>query len=1122
MKRIISLILATLMTVNLLSLSVLAAEDTSDTNTTQYSAVFQFDEPDNEAEMHSVTVIDECVYADLNWLAQKLELKLEINNSGNYLPERNGSSVNPIIRNMIDGYESSFKDAAQEEEYVISKPDVNLLFYLRSGSSTVYSYSEYMGNISADLGGSVQHIPDRNNADADVVWVPMSMFLSIFDSFCWIDGTTIHILPCSLTAVDVLHTPNLDQFFYDPVTNGGIDEWVSNTKRGYAIFYNKVKKLFQGVVSFNPVQVWESLSLSDYSDVSNTLALQLCTPNASELDMLKRVVAETGSTILRDYSTYKSVSDLNSDKSSLDFTSNGIDAIFSILGEISDTVEEGTTIRAVDMFEKLSGNNWDLAFENADEVAAAVKDAVDAGSVADTVTKWANGIDFAGDAFSLAAPIFISYITSAHEISSSLQEYNSAVQNYISEFNVSSDVFMKEEIIDTLDEKSKMYMSQSTSVFDDELAKELKKTTLWSGVSFAGGKIIDNFVDSLWQYKVISLGWDIGEWVANGLSGGAFDSLQALNNSSAALMLEYDSQQVVRQFKDKCKNTEFTNDLLEQYKSLELVRLKSYLITREDVLSYYKFWEKKKPEEYPYAEAEITKDNEAILRYMAALLSVKSGITNTQTALYEKESHTMDNCIIHSDTLCDNPLKAYAESLGCHYNENFSISMLPMGEGHEWYETDYSEMPIGPFGYSIKDFDSDGMDELLVFSAVTNNATYNSDIIEYSVSLSIYEIVNGEVTLSAEQSLCGYIPNARFANDSDFDAFVDCYCYGKDSLHFAVETADFASLFADGRGLSFSSYKYTGTEIVLEGSSGAGGSDGFYDKGSIESFHEMGIRIKWKDYFYQDDYVRNHVPNYECLAYIEFTPTIDYDEAWKWQENSAEKLHYADSHIYSQAELEEKTGNVDYIESPPLEPEMIAYCKTLEDFAFNNLLPNGVSIADATGGLYSMAENSFAVYDVDGDGSKELLLSFVSTFTGAQTMFIFKYDYKTGKVVEQFSEYPYFIFYGTDYIWVGASHNHSPSSFWPFTLYKYDEKTDSYSPVGTVSACDKDIEYGSYTFPSSADKDGNGRVYYISGNENPVDDAEYENWWNSHIGKRKEVEFDWLYMWDDDIYSLLD
>lgn len=130
MKRIISLILATLMTVNLLSLSVLAAEDTSDTNTTQYSAVFQFDEPDNEAEMHSVTVIDECVYADLNWLAQKLELKLEINNSGNYLPERNGSSVNPIIRNMIDGYESSFKDAAQEEEYVISKPDVNLLFYL--------------------------------------------------------------------------------------------------------------------------------------------------------------------------------------------------------------------------------------------------------------------------------------------------------------------------------------------------------------------------------------------------------------------------------------------------------------------------------------------------------------------------------------------------------------------------------------------------------------------------------------------------------------------------------------------------------------------------------------------------------------------------------------------------------------------------------------------------------------------------------------------------------------------------------------------------------------------------------------------------------------------------------
>lgn len=654
MKRIISLMLSLCVIANLLPIRVYAEDTFSESSTKRYETVFQFDESSNETEINSIMVIDNCVYADLHWIISRLNLQLSENKPGHYLTDRYKSSSNLVVRQMVSGYDSCFKTATNETEYVLAKPNVDLQFFFREGSSAMYAYSEYLGELTADLGGSIVTIPDQKNSKNYTTWIPLVMFLYIFDSSLWIDGTTIHILPCSLTAVDVLHTPNLGELFYDPVVDGGISNTISNVKRGYITFYNKVKKLFQGLIHLDPKDVMSSFSIHDYEEISNALALQLCTPNEAELAMLKRISSETGCNIIRDYSTLLSTGDkvesLNSD---LSLATDGSGVIFDVLEDLSKTVSKGTAVKADDLLARLSGKNWDAAFESADDVSKAVKKAVDAANTANTARKWASGIKYTGVAVSFAAPIFLTYITSANEIASSVQTYNDAVQNYISEFGNSPNVYMPEEIINILNEKSKMYQKQDISIYNDELALNMSNSALASGVEFLGSAFIESINSSFGQWQLVSIGWDVGEWLANGVSGGAFDSLNALNNSTAALMLEYDSEQVLRSFKTRKKDSLLSLGDLDYYRSLELVRLKSYLIAREDTLGYYKFWEKKKPNQFPYVEAEITKDEEPILRYMAALLSPNSGVTIESLEAHEKSMTLMNKLIVLSGALCD-------------------------------------------------------------------------------------------------------------------------------------------------------------------------------------------------------------------------------------------------------------------------------------------------------------------------------------------------------------------------------------------------------------------------------------------------------------------------------------
>ncbi len=211
------------------------------------------------------------------------------------------------------------------------------------------------------------------------------------------------------------------------------------------------------------------------------------------------------------------------------------------------------------------------------------------------------------------------------------------------------------------------------------------------------------------------------------------------------------------------------------------------------------------------------------------------------------------------------------------------------------------------------------------------------------------------------------------------------------------------------------------------------------------------------------------------------------------------------------------------------------YKEVLEDIYYNQKFPQYESHVENDD--YDMAENEFAIYDIDNDGRKELVFLYTETFSAG--MFASVYDYDSeGNIVEQFQAFPLLTFYSNGVIEAGASHNQGHSGrFWPYTMYQYDTSTDTYNAVAYVEAVDKDIidtmnrqltEVGkepAWDYPEEADMSGTGLVYYIrpAGLESdiePVDATEYNTWHDHYVGDAEILRLPLMKLTEENIKSL--
>ena len=203
-----------------------------------------------------------------------------------------------------------------------------------------------------------------------------------------------------------------------------------------------------------------------------------------------------------------------------------------------------------------------------------------------------------------------------------------------------------------------------------------------------------------------------------------------------------------------------------------------------------------------------------------------------------------------------------------------------------------------------------------------------------------------------------------------------------------------------------------------------------------------------------------------------------------------------------------------------------AYWTVLTDIYHYQIFPGGRELGYDG---WPMSDNRFALGDIDGDGSVELIVVYITTSTAGHAHIIYDYDASTGGVREQFIEYPAVVYFENGILKADASHNHTLSEkIWPYTLYQYNAETDSYDVIAQVEAWDKEIrdtDYEGNAFPDDVDTDKDQTVYYIMetdeyAHRTPVDGKEYDQWYESFRNGAGTITIPYMALTEENIALL--
>lgn len=259
-----------------------------------------------------------------------------------------------------------------------------------------------------------------------------------------------------------------------------------------------------------------------------------------------------------------------------------------------------------------------------------------------------------------------------------------------------------------------------------------------------------------------------------------------------------------------------------------------------------------------------------------------------------------------------------------------------------------------------------------------------------------------------------------------------------------------------------------------------------------------------------------------------FLTACSADAPQEAEPETAEPVQAEESTPEEEAPAEENAPTEDHAseEEPEIDHEslMALYVSILEDVYYDPL-----SHRKRTDVIGDVEANRFAVYDIDGDGSEELIVQYTTDCMAAKEERIYDYDSGAGAVVRKFQEFPSIAYFDNGMLQAGWSHNQglAGEALWPYTLYQYDPETDSYEQVAMVDAWDRswsETNSNGDPFPEEADVSGSGVVYYIiTGEEDvaaPVDVTEYEQWRDSWQGGAAEIEVPYKYLTEENIHSM--
>lgn len=164
---------------------------------------------------------------------------------------------------------------------------------------------------------------------------------------------------------------------------------------------------------------------------------------------------------------------------------------------------------------------------------------------------------------------------------------------------------------------------------------------------------------------------------------------------------------------------------------------------------------------------------------------------------------------------------------------------------------------------------------------------------------------------------------------------------------------------------------------------------------------------------------------------------------------------------------------------------LTAYERTMERFYNEHISPDEQDLMMEDNIFGNIEENDFAVFDVDGDGSEELILLFSTAPTAGMCAWVVGYDAQADEIYLKTAVFPSVEFYPGGLMEAFRSHNQgfAGEALWPYALMKYDETERTYKVIAQVDAWDRSIsetDYDGTPFPAEADTEGTGIVYLIS------------------------------------------
>lgn len=197
----------------------------------------------------------------------------------------------------------------------------------------------------------------------------------------------------------------------------------------------------------------------------------------------------------------------------------------------------------------------------------------------------------------------------------------------------------------------------------------------------------------------------------------------------------------------------------------------------------------------------------------------------------------------------------------------------------------------------------------------------------------------------------------------------------------------------------------------------------------------------------------------------------------------------------------------------PIDPTALreAYQFALQQIAFEHIYPDGTDIGfDAEVGF--IEENFFALYDVDADGTEELIVRFLTAQEEEMRETVYRYDAKTDSVRAILTASPSVTFYSNAVVkelWAYGS-GLAAAEYAPYNLYRYDPDSGQYSLFAEVNMWSKSVDTVNYKgepYPDEIDTENAGTVFIVTwdGKTETISRSEYEAWLAEQMGTAFEL-----------------